>query len=44
MTDAVHDLGLEIDSSEIMKRREQRPFNHFQCGGELVGEDMDEDA
>ncbi|WP_227377062.1 Lrp/AsnC family transcriptional regulator [Haladaptatus halobius] len=29
ITDAVHDLGLEIESSELMKRREIQPFNHF---------------
>lgn len=29
ITDAVHDLGLEIDSSELMKRREMQPFDHF---------------
>ena len=41
MTDAVHDLGLEIDSSEIMKQRQVQPFNHFHYEGELVGEDAD---
>lgn len=42
MTDAIHELGLEIESSEIMKQREVQPFNHFQYEGELVGEESDE--
>ena len=29
ITDAIHDLGVEVESSEIMKRREIQPFNHF---------------
>ena len=29
ITDAIHDLGVEVDSSEIMKRRRVQPFNHF---------------
>lgn len=30
ISDAIHELGLEIESSELMKRREMQPFNHFQ--------------
>ena len=29
ITDAIHDLGVEIDSSEMMRRRHVQPFNHF---------------
>ncbi len=29
ITDAIHDLGLEIESSELMKQRMMQPFNHF---------------
>ena len=29
ITDAIHDFGVEVESSEIMKRRRVQPFNHF---------------
>ncbi|QLG27161.1 Lrp/AsnC family transcriptional regulator [Halorarum halophilum] len=29
ITDAIHDIGIEIDSSEMMRRRHVQPFNHF---------------
>jgi Lrp/AsnC family transcriptional regulator, leucine-responsive regulatory protein len=29
ISDAIHELGLEIESSELMKRRQMQPFNHF---------------
>lgn len=29
MTEAVHDLGLEIERSDIVKQRRLQPFNHF---------------
>lgn len=29
ITDSIHDMGVEVDSSEIMKQRLQQPFNHF---------------
>jgi len=29
VTDAIHDLGVEVESSEIMKQRKVQPFNHF---------------
>lgn len=35
MTDSVHELGLEIESSEIMKQRRIQPFNHFHYEGQL---------
>lgn len=42
MTDAIHDLGLEIESSDIMKQRRSRSFNHFQYESGSVGEEVDE--
>ncbi|WP_185715624.1 hypothetical protein [Halocatena pleomorpha] len=29
VTDAIHDLGVEIESSEMMRQRHVQPFNHF---------------
>ncbi|WP_418281494.1 Lrp/AsnC family transcriptional regulator [Halorubrum sp. DTA98] len=29
ITDAIHDMGVEVESSEIMKQRKVQPFNHF---------------
>ncbi|WP_132058362.1 Lrp/AsnC family transcriptional regulator [Halorussus amylolyticus] len=29
ITDAIHDIGAEIESSEMMRRRHVQPFNHF---------------
>ena len=29
ITDAIHDLGVEVESSDIMKQRRIQPFNHF---------------
>ncbi|WP_433634808.1 Lrp/AsnC family transcriptional regulator [Halomicrococcus sp. NG-SE-24] len=29
ITDAIHDLGVAIESSEMMRRRHVQPFNHF---------------
>jgi Lrp/AsnC family leucine-responsive transcriptional regulator len=29
ITDAIHDLGVEIESSEMMRKRHVQPFNHF---------------
>ncbi len=29
ISDAIHELGLEIASSELMKTRKIQPFNHF---------------
>lgn len=44
MTDAIHNLGLEIESSDIMKQRQVQPFNHFHYEGEIIGEDVEEGA
>jgi Lrp/AsnC family transcriptional regulator, leucine-responsive regulatory protein len=33
ISDAIHELGLEIESSELMKRRQMQPFNHFHFTG-----------
>lgn len=29
ISDAIHELGLEIESSELIKQRRIQPFNHF---------------
>jgi DNA-binding Lrp family transcriptional regulator len=29
ITDAIHDIGAEIESSEMMRQRHIQPFNHF---------------
>lgn len=29
ITDAMHDIGVSIESSEIMRQRRVQPFNHF---------------
>lgn len=29
ITDALHEMGLSIDSSEILRQRRVQPFNHF---------------
>lgn len=29
ITDAIHEMGLSIDSSEILSQRRVQPFNHF---------------
>ena len=34
ITDAIHDLGLQIDSSELVQQRKRQPFNHFQFAGD----------
>lgn len=33
ITDAIHDLGVEVESSEMLRRRNVHPFNHFLLGG-----------
>jgi DNA-binding Lrp family transcriptional regulator len=38
ITDAIHELGVEIESSEMLRRRHVQPFNHFFLQGT---EDMD---
>lgn len=30
ITDGIHDLGISIESSEIIRQRRVQPFNHFQ--------------
>lgn len=34
ITDAIHDLGVQVESSEVMRRRFVQPFNHFFLQGE----------
>ncbi|MDR9431967.1 MAG: Lrp/AsnC family transcriptional regulator [Natronomonas sp.] len=47
ITDAIHDLGIEIESSEMMRRRHVQPFNHFFLQGteerDAHGDGADED-
>lgn len=38
ITDAIHDIGAKIESSEMMRRRHVQPFNHFFLQG---SEEMD---
>lgn len=42
MTDVIHNLGLEIERSDLLKQRQVQPFDHFHYEGELVGEDVDD--
>jgi len=41
LTDSIHDLGLEIETSEMIKQRRVQPFNHFYYEGQLIGEQAD---
>lgn len=34
ITDAIHDIGAEVESSEMMRRRHVQPFNHFFLQGQ----------
>lgn len=43
-TDAIHELGFEIESSEMVKQCRTQPFEHFHYGGERVGEEREEDG
>ena len=43
ITDAVHDIGLSIESSEIMRQRRVQPFNHFFFTDPYDDEDEDRD-
>lgn len=43
MTDAIHDLGLEIESSDILKQHQRQPFDHFHYEDDPVGDEVDED-
>jgi Lrp/AsnC family leucine-responsive transcriptional regulator len=44
ITDAVHDLGVEIESSEMMRRRHVQPFNHFFLQGAEETDAHDEEG
>ena len=39
ITDAIHELGLEIESSDLLKKRMMQPFNHFHFSGSEDGSD-----
>ncbi|RLM88030.1 Lrp/AsnC family transcriptional regulator [Haloarcula sp. Atlit-7R] len=47
ITDAIHDIGVEIESSEMMRRRHVQPFNHFFLQGtedvEARGDDFEDE-
>ncbi|AQL41498.1 transcriptional regulator [Halorientalis sp. IM1011] len=43
ITDTIHDLGVEIESSEMMRRRHVQPFNHFFLQGSEETEARDDD-
>jgi DNA-binding Lrp family transcriptional regulator len=34
IADAIHELGLKIESSELVKRQTTQPFNHFHFSGD----------
>lgn len=34
ITDAIHELGLEIETTELVKKRRTQPFNHFHFHGD----------
>lgn len=34
ITDAIHELGLEIETTELVKQRRIQPFNHFHFHGD----------
>ncbi|WP_255171184.1 Lrp/AsnC family transcriptional regulator [Natrononativus amylolyticus] len=44
ITDAVHDLGVQIESAEMLRRRYVQPFNHFFLQGEdtMAAHDTDD--
>jgi DNA-binding Lrp family transcriptional regulator len=44
ITDAIHDIGVEIESSEMMRRRHVQPFNHFFLQGSEDTEARDDAA
>ena len=44
ITDAIHALGLEIESSELIRRRQIQPFNHFHFSGANSGEEAEESS
>lgn len=35
LSDRIHDMGLEIEDSNIVKQHRTRPYNHFEEEGEL---------
>lgn len=47
ITDSIHDIGVEVESSEIIKQRKQQPFNHFyfsaDAGTDSRADEDDED-
>lgn len=44
ITDAIHDTGVQIESSEMMRKRHVQPFNHFFLQGTDETSSHDEQA
>ncbi|AUV80734.1 transcriptional regulator [Salinigranum rubrum] len=44
ITDAIHALGLEIESSELVRQRQAQPFNHFHFSGADTGEEAEDSS
>lgn len=42
ISDSIHNLGLEIESSNILKQHRTQPFNHFHYEGNLVGAEVED--
>ncbi|MDS0293224.1 transcriptional regulator [Halogeometricum luteum] len=43
ITDAIHEMGVEVESSEIIKRRRSQPFNHFYFSDPFDGEESEDE-
>lgn len=39
ITDTIHDMGFEVESSEIIKQRQSQPFDHFHYEDDVAGGD-----
>lgn len=44
ITDAIHEMGVEVESSEIIKQRQSQPFNHFYFSDQFKGDEDGEDG
>lgn len=44
ITDAIHDVGVEIENSEMMRQRHVQPFDHFFLQGTAGGDARTEDS
>lgn len=41
ITDTIHEIGLEIESSDILKQHRSQPFDHFHYEGDLSSEGVE---